>query len=350
MKAIVFHGKGDVRVDSVPDATMTAPTDAIVRVVNAAICGSDLWFYRGQSVAWKPGDRTGHEFLGVIEETGSAVTGFRKGQMVAAPFSFSDGSCDYCLDDALYTSCRHGGFWGGNDNDGGQGQFVRVPFADATLVEIPESIRHDAKKLTSALALTDVMGTGHHGNVRAGTKAGSTVAVIGDGAVGLCGVLSAAYLGAERIIAIGHHADRLEIAKKFGATDVIDSKDPDAAQKIIDMTNGGVKHVVEAVGSQATIDFGVSICRPGGNVAYVGIPVGVEKMDFRRLFGSNISVGGALAPVRRYLPEFMEAVGSGKLDPSPVFNLRMPLESAPEGYGAMDARTAIKVCLEISAP
>ena len=350
MKATVFHGAGDVRVDTVPEPKLTAPTDAIVRVVNAAICGSDLWFYRGQSVSWKPGDRTGHEFLGIIEETGPGVKSFRKGQMVAAPFSFSDGSCDYCTDDALYTSCRHGGFWGGDDNDGGQGQFVRVPFADATLVEIPASIAGDVNKRTSALALTDVMGTGHHGNVRAGTTAGSTVAVIGDGAVGLCAVLSAAYLGAERIIAIGHHADRLAIAKRFGATDVIDSKDPEASAKILDMTNGGVKHVVEAVGSQGTIDLGLAIARPGGHVAYVGIPVGVEKFDARRMFGSNISVSGALAPVRRYLPEFMDAVGSGKLDPSPVFDLRLPLENAPEGYAAMDARKAIKVVLEISAP
>jgi threonine dehydrogenase-like Zn-dependent dehydrogenase len=347
MKATVYHGKNDVRVDTVPDPKIHAPTDAIVRVVNAAICGSDLWFYRGISQAWQPGDRTGHEWIGVVEEVGRDVQSFTKGDFVAAPFSFSDGTCTYCHD-RLYTSCEHGGFWGGNDNDGGQGEYVRAPFADGTLVAIPDAVAHDARKRTSALALTDVMGTGHHGCVRANVAAGGTVVVIGDGAVGLCAVLSAARTKADRIIAVGHHPSRLELAKKFGATDVIDSKNDDAAQQILELTKGGSHSVVEAVGSQATLDFAVSITRPGGFVSYVGVPVGVEKFDARKLFSSNISIGGALAPTRAYLPEYMADVAAGTIDPSPVFDLRLSLAEAPDGYKAMDERTSVKVVLDVS--
>ncbi len=347
MKATVYHAKGDVRVDTVPDPTIKAPTDAIVRVVNAAICGSDLWFYRGLSQNWKPGDRTGHEWIGVIEEIGSAVNTFEKGDFVAAPFSFSDGSCDYCKED-LFTSCVHAGFWGGDDNDGGQGQFVRAPFADATLVAIPDAVAHDATKRTGALALTDVMGTGHHGCVRADLKPGGTVVVIGDGAVGLCAVLSASRTKAERIIAVGHHAKRLEIAKRFGATDVVDSKDADAAARIIELTKGGSHSVVEAVGSQSTLDFAVEVARPGGYVSFVGVPVGVEKFNARKLFSSNVNIGGALAPVRAYLPEYMADLAAGRIDPSPVFDLRLDLADAPKGYAAMDDRSSVKVVLDIS--
>jgi threonine dehydrogenase-like Zn-dependent dehydrogenase len=348
MKATVYHGKNDVRVDTVPDPTIQAPTDAIVRVVNAAICGSDLWFYRGISQAWQPGDRTGHEWIGVIEEVGSDVKSFKKGDFVAAPFSFSDGTCTYCTE-KLYTSCVHAGFWGGNDNDGGQGEYVRAPYADGTLVAIPDAVAHDARKRTSALALTDVMGTGHHGCVRANVVAGGTVVVIGDGAVGLCAVLSAARTKAERIIAVGHYPGRLAIAQQFGATDIIDSKEDGAAEKILELTKGGSHSVVEAVGSQATLDFAVQIARPGGFVSFVGVPVGVETFDARKLFSANVSIGGALAPTRAYLPEYMADVAAGTIDPSPVFDLRLDLAHAPEGYKAMDARSSIKVVLDISA-
>lgn len=345
MKATVFHAKGDVRVDTVPDPQLRAPTDAIVRVVNAAICGSDLWFYRGVS-PWEPGWRTGHEFIGVVESVGSEVQHVRPGQAVAAPFAYSDGTCEYCHD-GIYTSCRHGGFWGGADEDGGQGEYVRVPFADGTLAPMPDAVAHDANKRASALTLTDVMSTGHHGCVRAGVSAGGSVAVIGDGAVGLCAVMSARRSGAERIVAVGHHPDRLALAQRFGATDLIDSGDPDAAAKIVDMTNGGVKSVVEAVGSQATLDFGVSIARPGGTVSFVGVPHGVKSFDARKLFSGNVTLAGALAPAKAYIDELMTDVVSGRIDPSPIFTLRLPLGETPQGYRAMDERKAIKVLLEV---
>jgi threonine dehydrogenase-like Zn-dependent dehydrogenase len=347
MKAAVYHGPRDIRVETVPDPKIKAPTDAIVRVVNAAICGSDLWPYRGVAT-WQPGSRIGHEFIGVVEDVGGATATVKRGDVVAAPFSYSDGACDYCHA-GLFTSCRHGGFWGGTDEDGGQGEYVRVSFADATLRPIPADVAHDPDKRASALTLTDVMSTGHHGCVRAGVRAGATVAVIGDGAVGLCAVLSARRSNAARIFAIGHHAARLELARRFGATDVVDSHDPDAAQKVIDATDGGVGCVVEAVGSQATMDLGVSIVRPGGALAFVGVPYGVSTFDARRLFSNNVSIAGALAPTRAYIDELMADVRSGGIDPGAVLTLRLPLGETPRGYAAMDDRSTIKVLLEVSA-
>jgi threonine dehydrogenase-like Zn-dependent dehydrogenase len=346
MKAAVYHGPRDVRVETVSDPTIRQASDAVVRVVNAAICGSDLWPYRGVAT-WQEGSRLGHEFIGVVEEAGSAMSAFKRGDVVAAPFSFADGSCDFCAT-GLYTSCRHVGFWGGAENDGGQGEFVRVPFADATLRPIPDDVAYDVDKRASALTLTDVMSTGHHGCVRAGVGAGRSVAVIGDGAVGLCAIISAKRSNAGRIFAIGHHQSRLDFARTFGATDVIDSKDPDAVQKILDATNGGVECVVEAVGSQATMDLGVAITRPGGTLSFVGVPYGVSTFDARRLFGANITIGGALAPTRAYIDELMADVVAGTIDPGAVLTLRLPLDQAPRGYAAMDDRSTIKVMLEIS--
>ncbi|HEY0383892.1 MAG TPA: zinc-binding dehydrogenase [Candidatus Elarobacter sp.] len=348
MKATVYHGARDVRVESVPDPSIKTPTDALVRVVEAAICGSDLWPYRGVA-KWADGARLGHEFTGIVEAVGAEVRGVRVGQFVAAPFSYADGSCAFCHD-GLYTSCKHAGFWGGVDNDGGQGEFVRVPFADATLVAIPDGIRDDPRKRTAALALTDVMGTGYHGAVSAGTKAGGTVVIVGDGAVGLCAVHSARHLGAERIICAGHHADRLALAQQFGATDVVDSNGPDAAEAIVELTRGGAPSVVEAVGVQSSLDLALAAVRDGGTVAFVGVPAGMETLSFRRLFSGNVSLRGALAPVRAYLPELMSALADGAIDPSPVFTHKLPLDASPQGYSAMDERAAIKVCLEISAP
>ena len=348
MKANVFHAPLDVRVETVPDPAIREPGDAIVRVVNAAICGSDLWFYRGVS-KWEAGWRTGHEFLGRIEATGKGVRAFKTGDMVAAPFAFSDGTCEFC-GQHNYTSCHNGGMWGREFETGGQGEFARVPFADATLVAIPDAVAGDARKRTAALALTDVMGTGHHGVVRARGGNGNTVMVIGDGAVGLCAVMAARRLGAERIIAVGHHAGRLKMARDFGATDVLDSAEEGAAEHILEISSGGPHAVVEAVGSQATMDLAIAVVRPGGTVSYVGVPHGVKTFDAARVFGENITIAGALAPVRAYLPELMADVAAGKIDPSPVFDLRLPLEKTPEGYKAMHERRAVKVALEVSAP
>jgi threonine dehydrogenase-like Zn-dependent dehydrogenase len=348
VKATVYHGERDVRVETVPDPSLKAPTDAIVRVVNAAICGSDLWPYRGIA-KWPAGSRLGHEFTGIVEAVGAEVRGVRPGAFVAAPFSYADGSCAFCRQH-LYTSCEHAGFWGGLDDDGGQGELVRVPFADATLVAIPDEIRDDAGKRTGALALTDVMGTGYHGAVSAGTKAGGSVVVIGDGAVGLCAVQSARYIGAERIVAVGHHAERLALARQFGATDVVDSHAADAAEQIAEVTQGGAPSVVEAVGVQSSLDLALAAVRDGGTVAFVGVPAGMETLSFRRLFNGNVALRGALAPVRAYLPELMSALAAGTIDPAPVFTLRLPLGASPQGYEAMDGRSAIKVCLDISTP
>jgi threonine dehydrogenase-like Zn-dependent dehydrogenase len=348
VKATVFHGERDVRVETVPDPVIVQPTDAIVRVVNAAICGSDLWPYRGVA-KWQSGARLGHEFTGIVEAVGSGVTAIAAGQFVAAPFSYADGSCAFCHQH-LYTSCEHAGFWGGLDDDGGQGQFVRVPYADATLVAIPDAIRHDPVKRTAALALTDVMGTGYHGVVSANTQAGGTVVIVGDGAVGLCAVQSARYHGAERIVSVGHHAERLALAQRFGATDIVDSHDPDAAQHVVELTRGGAPSVVEAVGMQSSLDLALAVVRDGGTVAFVGVPAGMETLPFRRLFSGNVALRGALAPVRAYLPELMAALAAGTIDPSPVFTHKLPLEGAPQGYKAMDERAAIKVSLEISTP
>lgn len=347
MKATVLHGPRDVRVETVPDPVLKEPTDVIVRVVNAAICGSDLWPYRGIA-KWPAGSRIGHEFTGIVEAVGSEVK-IAPGTFVAAPFSWSDGSCDFCHE-GLQTSCPHAGFWGG-ENDGGQGEFVRVPFADATLVAIPDAVRADDAKRTAALALTDVMGTGFHGVVASGFPRGSgaDIVVIGDGAVGLCAVQSARYLGAGRIVAVGHHAGRLELAKRFGASDTVDSAEDGALERIKDLTGGGPRYVVEAVGVQSSLDLALDVVRDGGTVSFVGVPAGMETVKFRRLFNDNVSLRGALAPVRQYLPELMGALGDGKIDPGPVFTQHHPLDGAPTGYAAMDDRSAIKICLDVSA-
>lgn len=217
MKAAVYHGPHDIRLESVPDPSIRDPKDAIVRVTRAAICGSDLWFYRGVSQP-ETGTRTGHEFVGVVEEVGTDVRSVRKSDVVVSPFAWSDGTCEFCRE-GLQTSCIHGGFFGGEEKNGAQAEFVRVPYADGTLVKIPETIAQDVGKLDAGVTLCDVMGTGHFGVVAADSQPGSTVVIVGDGAVGLCAVLSAAKIvGAERVVSIGHNAKRLEIAKQFGAT------------------------------------------------------------------------------------------------------------------------------------
>jgi len=342
MKATVFHAKGDVRVETVPDPAIDEATDAIVRITHACICGSDLWFYRGES-PWEPGWRTGHELMGIVEDVGTEVTTLVKGDRVFAPFAFSDGSCEYCLA-GVQTSCVHGGFWGGAENDGGQGEAVRAPFADATLVKIPDNAANDAALLTRILPLTDVMGTGHHAALSAGVRKGSKVAVVGDGAVGLCGVLAARRLGAERIIIFGRHDARLAIARSFGATDVVTERGDEAIAKALEMTDGGPECVLECVGSTESMKMATSFARPGGAVGYVGVPVGSAKgLNLRRMFSENIALRGGVAPVRAYAEELLADVLAGKLDASPVFDLSLPLDDVPRGYAAMDERTSIKV-------
>ena len=344
MKATVYYAPGDVRVETVPDSTIQQPTDAIVKITHACICGSDLWFYRGAD-EWKPGWRTGHEWMGIVEEVGSQVQNLQKGDRVLSPFSFADGSCEFCHQN-LYTSCLHGGFWGGM-NDGGQAEAIRAPFADATLIKIPSQVENDEALLTAILPLTDVMATGHHAAVSAGVRLGVTVAVVGDGAVGLCGVLAAKRLGAERIILMGRHEQRIEIARRFGATDVVSSRDKQAIDEVQQMTKGGAAAVMECVGTESSLSTALGIARPGGTVGFVGVPHGSEKIDMARMFRSNIALRGGVAPARAYIPELLADVLAGKIDPSPVLDVTVDLDGVPAGYAAMDGRTAIKVMVRI---
>ncbi|MEU1077456.1 MULTISPECIES: zinc-dependent alcohol dehydrogenase family protein [unclassified Streptomyces] len=346
MRATVIHAPHDIRVEDVPDSVVQLPTDAVVRVLRACICGSDLWAYRGES-ARQPGQRIGHEFLGVVEEAGSEVTGFRAGDLVVAPFVWSDGTCDYCAE-GLQTSCPQGGFWGSVGSDGGQGEAVRVPFADGTLVKLPAAAASDERLLTALLALSDVLGTGHHAAVGAGVGRGSTVAVVGDGAVGLCGVLAARRLGAERIIALGRHRVRTDIARAFGATDVVAERGEAAVDAVRELTRGqGAHAVIEAVGTEQSMRTAVEITRDGGAIGYVGVPHGSGTgLDLSVMFDRNIALRGGVAPVRAYIPELLPDVLSGAVDPSPVFDLTVGIDGVPGGYKAMDERTALKVLIK----
>ncbi|WFB10208.1 zinc-dependent alcohol dehydrogenase family protein [Streptomyces sp. LX-29] len=345
MRATTFHAPFDIRVEEVPDAAVREPGDAVVRVLRACVCGSDLWAYRGDT-ARQPGQRIGHEFLGVIEETGPGVTGFSVGDLVVAPFVWADGSCDYCVE-GLPTSCPHGGFWGQAGFDGGQGEAVRVPFADATLVRLPADAASDDRLLAALLSLSDVMGTGHHAAVGAGVRPGVTVAVVGDGAVGLCGVLAAKRLGADRIIALGRHTVRTDIARTFGATDVVAERGEAAVEAVRELTKGqGAHAVIEAVGTEQSMRTAVEITRDGGAIGYVGVPHGSGTgLDLGVMFGRNITLRGGVAPVRTYIPELLPDILDGTIDPSPVFDMTVGLDGVPEGYKAMDERTALKVLI-----
>ncbi|MFJ4187585.1 zinc-dependent alcohol dehydrogenase family protein [Kitasatospora sp. NPDC089509] len=343
MRATVIHGPNDIRIEDVPDPVIQHPTDVVVRVVNACICGSDLWAYRGvaQRVA---GQRIGHEFLGVVEEVGAEVRGFAKGDLVVAPFVWSDGVCEFCLE-GLQTSCPHGGFWGSVGSDGGQGEAVRVPFADGTLVKLPKEAEGDEKLLPGLLALSDVMATGHHAAVSARVRPGATVAVVGDGAVGLCGVLAAHRLGAGRIIALGRHPARTELARRFGATDVVAERGEAAVEAVKELTGGlGAQAVLEAVGTEESMRTAISITRDGGAVGYVGVPHGGSAgVDIGQMFGRNVSLNGGVAPARAYIPELLPDVLSGAIEPGLVFDRTVDLDGVPDGYRAMDDRSALKV-------
>ncbi|MEU4116242.1 zinc-dependent alcohol dehydrogenase family protein [Kitasatospora sp. NPDC028055] len=343
MRATVIHGPNDIRIEEVPDPVVRRPTDAVVRVVNACICGSDLWAYRGVA-ARVPGQRIGHEFLGVVEAVGAEVTGFTPGDFVLAPFVWSDGTCEFCRE-GLHTSCPEGGFWGQVGSDGGQGEAVRVPFADGTLVRLPREAAGEEKLLPGLLALSDVMSTGHHAAVSARVRPGATVAVVGDGAVGLCGVLAAHRLGAGRIIALGRHERRTAIARDFGATDVVAERGEAAVEAVRELTGGlGAHAVLEAVGTEESMRTAVSIARDGGTVGYVGVPHGGSAgVDISQMFDRNVSLAGGVAPARAYIPELLPDVLSGAIDPGAVFDRTVDLDGVPDGYRAMDERSALKV-------
>jgi len=349
MEAAVFRGPGDVRIEEVPKPEIEAPTDAVVRITHTAICGSDLWFYRGDSDR-EAGSRVGHEPMGIVEEVGADVRRVEPGDRVFAPFVISCGSCEFCRR-GLHTSCVNGGSWSGA-NGGAQGEYVRAPHADGTLVRVPDRYADDEAALESLLPLTDVMGTGHHAAVSAGVEPAGSCVVVGDGAVGLCAVLAARRLGARRIVAVGHHEGRLERAREFGATDTVGESDPEAAiERVRELTGGGVDHVMECVGAASAMETAVEVCRPGGTVGYVGVPHGVEEegVPIHDLFVDNISLVGGVAPVRAYAEELIADVLGGTLDPAAVFDMTVDLDGVPEGYRAMSEREALKVLVKPGA-
>ncbi len=300
--------------------------------------------YRGDS-PFEPGP-IGHEFIGVVEDVGSEVTSVRKGELVISPFAFSDGTCPHCRH-GIHTACKNGGFYPSN-GDGGQGEAVRVPLADGTLVAVPGS-GHDDATLRSLLTLSDVMGTGHHAAVSARVTEGGTVAVVGDGAVGLAGVLAARRLGAERVIAMSRHADRQALALEFGATDVVEERGDAAVERVKELTGGvGVDATLECVGTGQAMETALAIARPGSMVGYVGVPHGVE-LPVQQMFFRNVGVLGGSAPVRAYIPELLDDVLEGRFDPGRVLDYETGLDGIADAYAAMDERRAIKSLVRVGA-
>ncbi len=347
MRATVIHAARDIRVETVPDPVLSTGRDAIVRVVAACVCGSDLWPYRGITPTRKP-RRIGHEFVGVVEAVGDEVVGVRVGDFVIAPFYVCDDTCANCRN-GVSTSCLHGGWWGSVDReggfaDGGQGERVRVPLADGTLVVVPGPVGDD--EVPGLLTLSDVMGTGHHAAVSAGVGAGDAVAVVGDGAVGLCAIIAAKRLGATTIIAMSRHPERQALAREFGATHVVAERGDEGIAAVRELTGGlGADRVLECVGTKESMDQAIRAARPGGMVGYVGVPNGGAELPIRQLFDTNVGVNGGVAPVRGYIEELLPDVRSGAIRPGRVFDLELPLAEAAEAYAAMDERRAIKVLL-----
>ena len=345
MRAALFDGPGKIHVGEVADPQIRKPTDAVVRVVASCVCGSDLWPWRG--VSHRAPGRIGHEFVGVISEVGTAVSSLQPGQLVIAPFLWSCGHCAPCRS-GWPTSCEIGGGYGSKDRngdlvDGGQGEQVRVPQADGTLVVA--DVAETDPRIPSLLALSDVMGTGHHAAVSAGAGPGSTIVVIGDGAVGLCAVLAATRLGA-RVLAVSTHADRAAMATRFGADAIVDARGDDAVARIRELTDGaGADGACECVGTTGSWDLALAAVRPGGRVGFVGVPHEVPTLALGQLFGRNVTVAGGVAPVRRYLPELLPDVLSGALDPSPVFTSEFPLDEVDQAYRDMAERRSIKTLL-----
>ena len=343
MKAAIFNGPREIELGERPDPKIQEPTDAVVRVVLGCVCGSDLWYYRGLSPhALGP---IGHEFIGVVEEVGSDVHTIKKGDFVIAPFTYCDGTCANCRA-GWPSNCLHGGSFGNHDIDGGQGEAVRSPFADPTLVKVPGSGYSD-EMMRSLLALSDVMCTGHHAAMSAGVKKGDVVAVVGDGAVGLCAIIAAKRLGAERILALSRNPARQKLAQTFGATDILAERGDEATQKILELTNGiGVDAALECVGTGQSMATAFSIARVGSVVGAIGAPhdvvVPMDTVIFR-----NIGLRGGVSPVRRYIPELLDDVLEERIHPGLVFDFTTDLNGIKEAYDVMDQRRAIKSLLQI---
>ena len=345
MRATVLYGPGDVRVENVPDARLIEPTDALVTVSRACICGSDLWPYK----LMKPGEgprRMGHEAIGVVEAVGSGVHTLKVGDVVVMPFAYSDGTCAFCHE-GLHTSCVHGGFFGTVELPGAQAEALRIPLADGTLYALP--VGADEALMASLLTLSDVMGTGHHAACAAKVGRGKTAAVIGDGAVGLCAVIAARRLGAEQIIVMGHHPDRIALAKEFGATDVVKERgeEEEAVARVRALAGGlGVHSVLECVGTDQAMRTAIGIARPGGAVGRVGVPHYEAIPGSEPAFYNNLTIAGGPAPVRAYIQELLPDVLEGKIEPGRVFDRVIGLDAVPDGYRAMNERAAIKVMVK----
>jgi threonine dehydrogenase-like Zn-dependent dehydrogenase len=338
-----MYSAGDVRVEDVRDAQLIEPTDALVRVTRAAICGSDLWPYKSMKPS-ETGRRMGHEFIGVVEAVGDDVRTLETGDLVLAPFLWSDGTCVFCRE-GLHSSCLHGGRYGDPDVDGGQGEAVRVPQADGTLVVLPVSA--DDVLMPSLLTLTDVMATGHHAALSARAAPGKSVAVVGDGAVGLCGVIAARRLGAEQVILLGRHPARIALAKDFGATDIVSERGEEAVERVRELTDGlGAHSVLECVGLEQATVTALSIVRPGGAVGRVGVPQEPSIPEGVTTFFDNVTISGGPAPARAYIEELLPDVLDGNIEPGRVFDRSGGLDDVPDGYRAMNDREAIKVMIE----
>jgi len=333
-----MYGAGDVRVESVPDARLVEPTDALVRVTRSAICGSDLWPYKSMEPT-ETGRRMGHEFIGIVEDVGNDVRTMKKGDLVVTPFVWSDGTCFFCRQ-GLHISCLHGGRYGFDGVDGGQGEAVRVPQADGTLVVLP--VNEEDALLPSLLTLADVMATGHHAALAAKVGPGRSVAVIGDGAVGLCGVIASRRLGAERIILLGRHPERVALGKEFGATEVVSERGDEAVECVRELTDRlGVDSVLECVGLRQSVVTALEIARAGGAVGWVGVPED-ENVPAGIAFWKNVSIGGGPAPARAYIEELLPDVLDGRIEPGRVFDRTGPLDEAPDGYRLMNEREVLK--------
>ena len=337
MRATTIHAPRDIRVSDVPDPAITSPTDAVVKVVAGCICGSDLWPYRGENDV-EPAATIGHECVGVVEEVGGEVTSFKPGDFVIVPFCHSDNTCAHCRA-GMTSACANPGF-----TLSGQAEYALVTQAEGSLVKTDGM--PDASMIPSLLTLSDVMATGWHAAVAAGVRKGGTAVVVGDGAVGLCGVLAASVMGAEKVVAMSRHEPRQEIARAFGATHVVAERGKEGGAAIKELTGGvGADSVLECVGTDQAMQTAFAIARPGSTVGFVGVPHGVE-LPIRRMFQKNVGLAGGMAPVRAYLPELLELVLSGAINPGLVFDATLPLDKVAEGYQMMDERRAIKVLIQ----
>jgi threonine dehydrogenase-like Zn-dependent dehydrogenase len=343
MRATLMYKAGDVRVETVPDARIVAPTDALLRVTRACICGSDLWPYTLMEPAER-GRPMGHEAVGVVEAVGAQVRTLKRGDLVVMPFAYSDGTCVFCHE-GVHTSCVNGGFFGSPEPGGAQAEALRIPQADGTLVTLP--VGPDDALMPSLLALSDVMGTGHHAAVTARVGPGRAVAVIGDGAVGLCGVIAARRLGAEQIIILGRRPDRTALAKEFGATDVVSERGEEAVERVRELTGRvGVHSVLECVGTDQAMATAIGIGRPGGAVGRVGVPHYETTTAWVTGFYKNLTISGGPAPVRAYMNDLLPDVLEGRIQPGRVFDRIVGLEGVPDGYRAMNERESIKVMVK----